>query len=212
MKRALFAGSFDPLTYGHLDIIERASKLTDELIIVVSASTKKTYLFTDQERLEMINNSLKDRGIVNCQAIVYDGLTVEVARNYDVDILIRAIRSVKDFEYERSDIANLNAIQDEKIETLCFFSEPKYQHISSTMVKEIAYYGGNVGELIPPYVEKNLKKAMNMVTFKMNKKRLILKAILSGLIVYLLFLLPIPYFVERPGSAVVINDKVLVDA
>ncbi|MDN6293044.1 MAG: pantetheine-phosphate adenylyltransferase [Alkalibacterium gilvum] len=159
MKRALFAGSFDPLTYGHLDIIERASKLTDELIIVVSASTKKTYLFTDQERLEMINNSLKDRGIVNCQAIVYDGLTVEVARNYDVDILIRAIRSVKDFEYER-DIANLNAIQDEKIETLCFFSEPKYQHISSTMVKEIAYYGGNVGQLIPPYVEKNLKKAM----------------------------------------------------
>ncbi|GEK91513.1 pantetheine-phosphate adenylyltransferase [Alkalibacterium kapii] len=161
MRKALYAGSFDPLTYGHLDVIKRAARLVDELIIVVSASTAKKYLFSAQERREMVKESLNVNNVMNCRVIVYDGLTVEVAEENDADILIRAIRSVKDFEYER-DIANLNKTQNKNIETLCLFSDPKYQHISSTMVKEIAFYKGDLKSLVPQNVAAEIKRIMKL--------------------------------------------------
>ncbi|GEK88019.1 Phosphopantetheine adenylyltransferase [Alkalibacterium putridalgicola] len=162
MKRALYVGSFDPLTYGHLNIMERAADLVDELIVVVSASTAKNYLFSEEERLSMVKDSLLDRNIENCQIIAHDGLTVKLAREKNARLLIRGIRSVKDFEYER-DIADLNSLMDEGIETLCLISDAKYQSISSTMVKEIAFYGGDVHQLVPSGVEDRLKKAMMKV-------------------------------------------------
>lgn len=162
MKRALYVGSFDPLTYGHLNILERAANLVDELIVVVSASTAKKYLFSEEERLAMVKDSLNDRNIKNCQVIAHDGLTVKLAKEKDARLLIRGIRSVKDFEYER-DIADLNSLQEESIETLCLFSDARYQSISSTMVKEIAFYGGDVQHLVPRTVGDSLKKVMTKV-------------------------------------------------
>ncbi|SFB86687.1 Phosphopantetheine adenylyltransferase [Alkalibacterium subtropicum] len=159
MKRALYVGSFDPLTYGHLNILERAARLVDELIVVVSASTAKNYLFSEEERLSMVRESLQDRKIENCRVIAHDGLTVKLAREKNARLLIRGIRSVKDFEYER-DIADLNSLQDQGVETVCLISDPKYQSISSTMVKEIAYYEGDVQHLVPGGVAKQLKKVM----------------------------------------------------
>jgi len=162
MKRALYVGSFDPLTFGHLNIMERAAGLVDELIVVVSASTAKNYLFSEKERLSMVKDSLKERQIANCQVIAHDGLTVKLAKEKNARLLIRGIRSIKDFEYER-DIADLNSMQDESIETLCLFSDAKYQSVSSTMVKEIAYYGGDINHLVPRSVNENLKRAIAKV-------------------------------------------------
>ena len=162
MKRALYAGSFDPLTYGHLDILNRAADLVDELIVIVSASTAKRYLFSTEERLEMVETSLKEIRVENCQVIAYDGLTVKFAQDNDIELLIRGIRSVKDFEYER-DIAELNALQNKAIETVFMIADSKYQSISSTMVKEIAYYGGELQELVPAHVGDKVKKAFQKV-------------------------------------------------
>lgn len=159
MKRALYVGSFDPLTYGHLNILERAARLVDELIIVVSASTAKQYLFTTEERVQMIEAVIEEKDLTNCQVIAYDGLTVNLAHEKNVNILIRGIRSVKDFEYER-DISDLNAMQDKSIETVCLISDSKYRSISSTMVKEIAHYGGNIYGLVPQLVGEELKNAL----------------------------------------------------
>jgi len=162
MKRALYAGSFDPLTYGHLDILNRAADLVDELIVIVSASTAKNYLFTTEERLEMVETSLKEIMVENCQVVAYDGLTVKFAKENDIDVLIRGIRSVKDFEYER-DIAELNALQNKAIETVFMIADSKYQSISSTMVKEIAYYGGELQDLVPACVGDKVKKVSQKV-------------------------------------------------
>ncbi|OJF92945.1 pantetheine-phosphate adenylyltransferase [Alkalibacterium sp. 20] len=159
MKKALYVGSFDPLTYGHLNILERAARLVDELIIVVSASTAKNYLFTTEERVQMIEAVLGEKELTNCQIIAYDGLTVTLAKEKDANILIRGIRSVKDFEYER-DISDLNAMQDKSIETVCLISDAKYQSISSTMVKEITHYGGTIDGLVPQLVGEKLRNAL----------------------------------------------------
>lgn len=165
MKRALYVGSFDPLTFGHLDILQRAARLVDELIIVVSASTAKRYLFTLDKRVKMIEVSLKDNKLNNCQVIAYDGLTVNLAKEMNADMLIRGVRSVKDFEYER-DIADLNAKLEKSIETVCLISDAQYQSISSTMVKEIAHYGGNVRDLVPDQVSEELISALSKVDKK----------------------------------------------
>lgn len=159
MRKALYVGSFDPLTYGHLNILERAAQLVDELIVVVSASTAKKYVFSTEERVQIIETVIEENNLKNCRVIAHDGLTVKLAKENNVTILIRGIRSVKDFEYER-DIADLNAVLDKSIETVCLISDKKYQSISSTMVKEIAHYGGNVSGLVPDFVGEKLKAAL----------------------------------------------------
>lgn len=163
MTKALYVGSFDPITNGHIDIIQRASNLFDEIIVVVSASTAKNYLFTLEERLELIETALDKSNISNCKIISYDGLTVGLAEKLDVNVLVRGIRSVKDMEYE-SDIAHLNKMQNESIETVLLFSDVKYQSLSSTMVKEIAFYKGHLSSLVP----ENVKKAL---TEKFDERR-----------------------------------------
>lgn len=162
MKKALYVGSFDPLTYGHLNILERASKLVDELIVVVSASTAKKYVFQTDERVQMIEDVLSEQNVKNCKVIAHDGLTVALARELDANVLIRGIRSVKDFEYER-DIADLNAVLDQSIETVCLMSDAAFQSISSTMVKEIAHYNGDINKLVPDSVGEKLISALQKV-------------------------------------------------
>lgn len=155
MTKALYVGSFDPITNGHVDIIQRASQLFDEIIVVVSASTAKKYLFTLKERLGLIEKALEKSNVSNCRVISYDGLTINLAKKMDVKVLVRGIRSVKDMEYE-SDIAHLNKMQNASIETVLLFSDVKYQSLSSTMVKEIAFYKGDLSALVP----ENVKNAL----------------------------------------------------
>lgn len=162
MKKALYVGSFDPLTYGHLNILKRASQLVDELLVVVSASTAKEYVFSTEERVQMIEAVLDENDLINCSVLAHDGLTVALAKENNANILIRGIRSVKDFEYER-DIADLNNVLDKTVETVCLISDAEFQSISSTMVKEIAYYGGNISDLVPDHVGEKLKSALMRV-------------------------------------------------
>ncbi|GAA0366232.1 pantetheine-phosphate adenylyltransferase [Alkalibacterium iburiense] len=160
MTKALYVGSFDPITNGHIDIIKRASQLFGEVIVVASASTAKKYVFTLEERLKLIETSLEQLNITNTQVMSYDGLTINLAEELKADVLIRGIRSVKDMEYE-SDIAQLNKLQNDTIETVLLFSDVKYQSISSTMVKEIAFYKGDLSALVPETVEKALTEKFN---------------------------------------------------
>lgn len=155
MTKALYVGSFDPITNGHIDIIKKASLLFDEMIVVVGANTAKKYMFTLEERLALVETALSDSDIKNCQVISYDGLTIGLAEKLEADVLVRGIRSVKDMEFEM-DIAYLNKTQNNTIETIFLIPEANYRAISSTMVKEIAFYKGELGALVPKNVEEAL--------------------------------------------------------
>lgn len=147
----MYVGSFDPVTSGHINILERASRLFDEVVVVVSASTAKKYWFSVDQRVDMIRTALEDNGVRQVSVMAHDGLTVSLAEELDISILIRGIRSIKDMEYE-VDIATLNKIQNNNIETVFLISDEQYRSISSTMVKEIAYYNGKIDSLVPSNV------------------------------------------------------------
>lgn len=160
MKKAMYVGSFDPVTSGHINILERASRLFDEVVVVVSASTAKKYWFSVDQRVDMIRTALEDNGVKQVSVMAHDGLTVSLAEEMGISILIRGIRSIKDMEYE-VDIATLNKIQNKDIETVFLISDEQYRSISSTMVKEIAYYNGKIDPLVPSNVAEALIDAVN---------------------------------------------------
>lgn len=160
MTRAMYVGSFDPLTNGHLNIIERAAHMFDELIVVISASTSKKYLFTLDERLDMVEQAVKHAGIQSIRIMSYDGLTAKLAKEQEASVLVRGIRSVKDMEYE-VDIATLNKMQHDTLETVFLISDERYRSISSTMVKEIAFYQGELSQLVPEHVKEALIPKFN---------------------------------------------------
>jgi pantetheine-phosphate adenylyltransferase len=160
VKKAMYVGSFDPVTSGHINILKRASRLFDEVVVVVSASTAKKYWFSVDQRVDMIRTALEDNGISQVSVIAHDGLTVSLAEEMGISILIRGIRSIKDMEYE-VDIATLNKIQNNEIETVFLISDEQYRSISSTMVKEIAYYSGKIDALVPSNVAEALIEAVN---------------------------------------------------
>jgi len=151
VKKAMYVGSFDPVTSGHINILVRASRLFDEVVVVVSANTAKKYWFSVDQRVDMIRTALEDNGVRQVSVMAHDGLTVSLAEELDISILIRGIRSIKDMEYE-VDIATLNKIQNNNIETVFLISDEQYRLISSTMVKEIAYYNGKIDSLVPSNV------------------------------------------------------------
>lgn len=157
MNKAMYVGSFDPVTKGHINILKRASRLFDELIVVVSASTSKKYWFSADERAGFIKEALSDNQVTNIKIITHDGLTVKLAEKMGITVLIRGIRSVKDMEFE-VDVATLNKVQNDSIETVFLVADEKYRSISSSMVKEIAYYQGKITELVPPGVEVAMKE------------------------------------------------------
>lgn len=155
----MYVGSYDPVTNGHINILERASKLFDEVIVVVSASTAKDYWFTVDERVDMIEKALTNNHVSNISVIAHDGLTVKLAEDLGVQVLIRGIRSIKDMEYE-VDIATLNKVQNREIETVFLISDENYRSISSTMVKEIAFYEGEISALVPENVASALRQVV----------------------------------------------------
>lgn len=157
MIRAVYPGSFDPITNGHMDIIKRAANIVDELIIVVSVNNAKNTLFSMEERVQIINEVTKD--MANVSVMSYGGLTAECAKNVGASVIIRGLRAVTDFENEMQ-LAQTNHYIDPEIDTMFLATSLKYSFLSSTVVKELAGYGSDISRLVPDKVEKMIKKKL----------------------------------------------------
>ncbi len=153
MKTALYPGSFDCFTYGHLDIIKRSLKIFDHLYVAVATNPLKSTLFTVEERVHLIREVLSD--IPRTEVISFTGLTIKEAAGLNVQAIIRGLRMVSDFEFEFQ-MALMNRSMNHHIETVYFPADEKYLYISSRLVREIAEKGGNVKSYLPPPVEKAL--------------------------------------------------------
>jgi pantetheine-phosphate adenylyltransferase len=151
--RAVYPGSFDPLTNGHLDLIERGLRIFDELIVAVVTNPAKTALFTDPERVEMIREATRSLGHI--EIMVFEGLLVDFVTKVGARAIIRGLRAVSDFEYEFQ-MALMNRKLREEVETVFLMPHEAYSYISSRLIKEVAGYGGSVTGLVPPGVEKRL--------------------------------------------------------
>ena len=146
MKRAIYPGSFDPVTNGHVDIILRSSKIVDKLIVGVLNNSAKKSLFSVEERVSMLKELTKD--LPNVEVTSFDGLLVDYMREIDASIIVRGLRAVTDFEYELQ-IAQTNHIENTDIETIFLTTNLQYSYLSSTIVKEFASYGGDISKFVP---------------------------------------------------------------
>mgnify|MGYP001269370443 CR=1 FL=1 len=157
MKTAVYPGTFDPLTKGHLDIIQRASKLFDQLIIAVTNNNNKNILFSANERMEMIDSVIKEEKISNVKVTSFQGLLMDFVKKNNSNVVIRGLRAVSDFEYEFQ-MTGMNSKLDPKIETIFLMASDKYQLISSKLIKEISSLNGDISQFVPKVVEEKLKK------------------------------------------------------
>lgn len=161
MSKAIYPGSFDPITFGHIDIIERASKIVDELVVGVLCNSAKNPLFSLDERVSMIEEMTKHLPNVTVQA--FDGLLVDYMNKIGATLIVRGLRAVTDFEYELQ-IAQTNHVQNENIETIFLTTNLNYSYLSSTIVKEFASYGGDISKFVPEqfieriYAKYNIRK------------------------------------------------------
>lgn len=162
MVKAIYAGTFDPITTGHVDIIRRGLLFCDELVVAIGLNPNKKTMFSEQERIALIQNTVKD--IPRVSVLSFDGLMVELAKNQGASILIRGIRSVSDFEYEIN-LANVNKVLLPTLETVFLPTSPELAVVSSSAVKEIARYGGNISKFVSPYVAEQLKSKFGFVKF-----------------------------------------------
>lgn len=153
MKRAVCPGSFDPITYGHLDIIERASKQFDEVVVAVFVNRKKDGLFSVEERLDLISANVAQFNNVKVDS--GSGLLVEYCKAKDVDVIVKGLRAVTDFDYELQ-MAQVHT-QASGVETMFMATSPTHSFLSSSIVKELAYYGGDVSTMVPANVNAALK-------------------------------------------------------
>lgn len=156
-KKAVYPGSFDPMTFGHLDIIERVAPMFDELIVLVAQSHSKSYLFSAEERAQLVRDSLP-KGL-KVKVDLFDGLTVDYAKKASAQFIIRGLRAMSDFENEFA-MANMNKSLNAKIETLVVFTKPEYSHIASRMVKEVAHHGGDLSQMVPDVVVAAVAKKL----------------------------------------------------
>ncbi len=146
MKKAIYPGSFDPLTLGHVDIIERASKIVDELVVGVLNNSAKNSLFSLEERVSMIKEITES--MPNVTVASFDGLLVDYMDEIGATIIVRGLRAVTDFEYELQ-IAQTNHVENPKVETIFLTTSLQYSYLSSTIVKEFASYGGDISKFVP---------------------------------------------------------------
>ncbi len=156
MRIGLYPGSFDPLTNGHLDIIERSKQICDKLIVAVANNSAKKPLFTTEERLDILNRCCKC-GDERIEAVSFDGLLVDYCKKSGVHFIIRGLRAIVDFEYEYA-IALMNRMLLPEVETIFMMSRGDYSFISSNIVKEVASYGGDISSLVPQFVLKKLQE------------------------------------------------------
>jgi pantetheine-phosphate adenylyltransferase len=154
MRIAIYPGTFDPVTNGHVDVINRASKLFDKVIVCVAVNTSKAPLFTGEERANMIRDAVSD--LKNVEVEQFDGLLVDFARKKKAIAIVRGLRAVSDFEYEFQ-MALTNRKLDEEVDTVFLMPHEKYTYLNSTIVREIASFGGDVSQFVPTMVERRLK-------------------------------------------------------
>jgi pantetheine-phosphate adenylyltransferase len=157
MKRkiAIVPGSFDPITYGHIDIIKRSAQLFDEVIVAILVNPDKKYLFTLEEREEMINESIKD--FKNVKVDSFSGLLVNYAKKVNSTVIVRGLRAVSDFEYEMQ-LTFMNKALDDNIETFYMMANKQYSFISSSIVKGVSGFGADLSKFVPKHVEERLEK------------------------------------------------------
>ena len=159
MRTAVYPGTFDPMTYGHIDVIKKSLKIFDRLIVATTDNTDKDYFFSIDDRWDIIKNSLfKDLKFDKrkIKVISFSNLTIEICKKYKASAIIRGLRAVSDFEYEFQ-LAGMNKKLNSKIETMFLMSDVENQIISSKFVKEIAYLGGNIDRFVTNYAAKMLK-------------------------------------------------------
>ncbi len=161
MTTAIYPGSFDPISAGHLDVAARAARLFDHVIVAVySRSEKPGALFTTEERLEMAEQSLQHLDNVSVDS--FSGLTVEYARTRGAEVIVRGLRAVSDFEYEFK-LAHMNAHLAPEIEVVCLMTSSRHSFISSSLIREVASLGGDVDGLVPPHVRDALRAKVGAV-------------------------------------------------
>lgn len=159
MKSAIYPGSFDPVTLGHLDIIRRSAGLTDHLIVGVLNNSSKTPLFSLDERVNMLKEATKD--IPNVEIVSFSGLLVDFAKQKDCNVVIRGLRAVTDFEYELA-MSQTNRVVNPDIDTIFLNTSLKYAYLSSSIVKEVAQYGGDVSKFVPANVIEPIYEKYNI--------------------------------------------------
>lgn len=157
MTIAIYAGSFDPIHYGHIDIATRAAVLFDKLIWAVYDRPLKNLMFSTEERMAFMRQAAKDTP--NIEVVSYGGLTVDFARRVGAKAMVRGLRITFDFDIEFQ-TALANRQQAEDIETVCLFTSITYAFISSSTIKEVAFAGGRIGEMVPPYVEAAMRRRL----------------------------------------------------
>jgi len=167
-KRAICPGSFDPITYGHIDIIKRASKIFDEVIVAVVANPQKGPLFSLKERLSLVRRALKN--LTNVRIESFSGLVVDYAKNKGINVIIRGIRMVSDFEYEFQ-MALTNRRLSQELETIFLMPSESYSFLSSKLLKEAASLGADLSSFVPLYVEKALKDKLTQHLLVSTKHR-----------------------------------------
>ncbi|MCX6137993.1 MAG: pantetheine-phosphate adenylyltransferase [Ignavibacteriales bacterium] len=160
MKIALYPGTFDPITNGHIDIIDRARDLFDKVVVTVAVNANKSPLFGVEERVEMIQTVIRQKRFNNVTVESFDGLLVRLARKRKATALIRGLRATSDFEYEFQ-MALMNRKQEESIMTVFLMPHEKYTYLTSSIVREVARLNGKYKQFVPPNVYLQLKRKMN---------------------------------------------------
>jgi len=154
MRIALFPGTFDPVTFGHIDIIERGLPLFDKLFIGIGTNVNKVPMFSAEQRKQWLDEIFKDEPRI--ESVIYDGLTVECCKTVNANYIVRGIRYVNDFEYEKA-IADMNRSLDEKIETIFLTCLPQYTSVASTLVRDVIRNGGDVSQFVPEVVLRTIQ-------------------------------------------------------
>ncbi|MBR3276880.1 MAG: pantetheine-phosphate adenylyltransferase [Eubacterium sp.] len=165
MRNAIYPGSFDPPTYGHLDVIKRASTLFDKVIVSVLNNSAKTPLFSAEERVNMLREAVCD--LPNVEVRSFEGLTIEFAKECNACAIVRGLRAVTDFEYELQ-LAQVNKVMAPTIETVLLTTALEYAFLSSTVVREFASYGSDISKFVPPSIEKRIIQRLDELKNKNN--------------------------------------------
>lgn len=154
MKRAIYPGTFDPVTYGHLDLIRRSSIMFDEIVVGVLENIEKKPLFSAEERIAMVEDATRD--ISNIKVTTFDGLQIDFAKKQKANFIIRGLRALTDFEYEFQ-MTQTNRIMSDEIDTIFLMTSLEYAYLSSSAVREVASFGGDISHFVPKTIEKLVK-------------------------------------------------------
>ena len=158
MTTAVYPGSFDPVTNGHLDVISRGAELFDKVIVGVLHNSTKSPLFSVEERVRILNEATRD--LPNVEIVAFSGLSVDFARQCEAKVIIRGLRAITDFEYELQ-MAQTNHKLEPSVETVFLTTSLEYSYLSSTIVKEVAFYHGDISKFVPDVVRERIREKMN---------------------------------------------------